>query len=555
MRISLVNKMEDLRKLEAAWKEIYRRDPESHFYLSWSWLSGYMKRVGGEWQVLVATPEDGAEPVALLPLRMALRRNVKTGHFSNGYRMAGNHVADYTGFLCLSEYEDEAIPAFAAYLKRQHWAFLNMEHLRASEKRRSLFVNEFPKKTFRMENFERINKADNVNNLICPYVDLADSFDAFLAEKVSSNMRQKLRRLLRKVEGSDDLRFTYATAETLDRDITILNDFWKLQWGHRKGKRLQAILRSNRSMLTRAFEAGTLFMPMLWQGERPLGVLGIFTDPVKQEMLFLVGARDQTFNEFSAGLVLHAHAIRYAIEHGFKRYEFLRGNEPYKYSFGSSERHIECLVVSTRNGLNLGGKLAPRCIETVFKQATEMHKQRKHEFAEVAYRQVIASNPTHKGAIYGLGQLLGARKEHKGAARMFETLLAISPRHRMAWIRLGHAQQKLGRHDKAAEAFRNALALDPTLVAASFGLAKSLAELKQVDEAVNLLQRLMRTAPSGNEDRTVLENAASLLAKLKPGPTHRHPLFMPALPGAAKAPMVFVGKPTGASPLSNLPFK
>ncbi|MBA5777075.1 GNAT family N-acetyltransferase [Stappia sp. F7233] len=553
MRISLIDKMEELQKLEAVWTDIYERDPESHFYLSWSWLEGYLKRTDDNWQILVATPDGASEPVAFFPLRFALRRNSKSGQFSNGYAMAGNYAADYTGFLCLPEHEDKAIPAFATYLRQQRWAYLKLDYLRISDRRKSLFVDGFSKKTFRRQNFQRVNKTDNVNNLICPYVDLADSFDDFLAEKLSSNMRQKLRRLLRKVEGNEEFRITHANAETIERDTEILNGFWKLQWGHRKGTRLQAILRSNKFMLTKGFEAGTLFMPLLWQGDRPLGVLGIFTDRVRKEMLFLVGGRDQEFNDFSAGLVLHAHAIRHAIENGYKRYDFLRGNEPYKYSFGSSERHIECLVFSTRNGLNLGGKLAEQSIATVFKQATEYHKERKLKDAEVAYRQIIATQPNHVGALYGLGQLLGAKEDERGAAKVFESLLALSPRNRKAWIRLGQAHQKLGRHDKAVEAFREALAIDGSLKVASYGLARSLAELKQTREAIEVLQKLLRTAATAPEERMVMNNASSLLSKLRPGPVHQHPLFAPEIP--ARQPVIFIGQNPCSSLTAKAPFK
>ena len=55
--------------------------------------------------------------------------------------------------------------------------------------------------------------------------------------------------------------------------------------------------------------------------------------------------------------MLHAYAIRHAIANGMTEYDFLRGNEPYKYSFGCEERRIRSLFVTTKDHRNLGGKL------------------------------------------------------------------------------------------------------------------------------------------------------------------------------------------------------
>jgi len=63
----------------------------------------------------------------------------------------------------------------------------------------------------------------------------------------------------------------------------------------------------------------------------------------------------------------HAHSIRYAIENGFTEYDFLRGNETYKYSFGVKERSIRHIVIGTKNGRNIGGRLNSRTVPAALK--------------------------------------------------------------------------------------------------------------------------------------------------------------------------------------------
>ncbi len=113
-------------------------------------------------------------------------------------------------------------------------------------------------------------------------------------------------------------------------------------------------------MLRHAFRAGALFLPVLWQGERPVGALAILVDERKKSFLFWIAGRDETFDGLPAGLALHAHSIRHAIRNGFVTYDFLRGNEPYKYSFGAEEFRVTSFVLTTKDGKNSRWETGPK---------------------------------------------------------------------------------------------------------------------------------------------------------------------------------------------------
>ena len=48
----------------------------------------------------------------------------------------------------------------------------------------------------------------------------------------------------------------------------------------------------------------------------------------------------------SVGLINHAFCIKIAIENGIRYFDFLRGNEPYKYHLGAHDRSLYNLVVT-----------------------------------------------------------------------------------------------------------------------------------------------------------------------------------------------------------------
>jgi len=542
MRIGLVEGMERLQELESAWREIYCLDPESQFYLSWSWLSAYLQKTAGDWLVLVATPEGADRPVALLPIRLQLKRRKKSGKYFNTLKMAGNYAADYTGLLCLPEFEGQALTAFAKYLRTMPWARLSFDYLCISERRKSLLLGAFSENTYRIQSGSRINTTDGVDNLICPYVDLPDSFETYLSERLSANSRQKLRRLLRRLDEGDEYQVSQTKEATLENDLEILLRFWREQWARRKGARAERIITNNRVLLRDAFEAGYLSLPVLWKNERPIAALGSYLDHEKKSVLFMIGGRDPSFGEMPAGLALHAHSIRHAIETGFRTYDFMRGNEPYKYSLGARDRVIECITVSTRSGLNPGGRLPLRSIPTVFKEVTALHQRQLREEAETGYRQILATAPNHVGALYGLGQLLAAKGDDKRALGKFEKLAVLQPGRANVWLRLAHARKRLSLLASAGEAYRKAAELDNKLLAAHYGLAKCLADEGHTREATDILQSMMRLPPRSEDDKEVSRQAARLLGVLRPALTFHHPLVQPGASLNKSMPIVVTDK-------------
>jgi CelD/BcsL family acetyltransferase involved in cellulose biosynthesis len=54
--------------------------------------------------------------------------------------------------------------------------------------------------------------------------------------------------------------------------------------------------------------------------------------------------------ELSPGILLLAYLIRHAIEQGCKRFDFLRGNEEYKYRLGGRDTKVYMLIATHAPG-------------------------------------------------------------------------------------------------------------------------------------------------------------------------------------------------------------
>jgi tetratricopeptide (TPR) repeat protein len=513
MRIDIIDNLEAFARLKPDWEAVYQADPEAQFFLSWTWMSKWLPMLEGPWFILAVTPTTNASDyVGFFPLRLRLKER-KAGGFYNEINMAGNFSADYTGFICTPEFQNRVIPALAACLKRLNWTRLNLENIQMSDERRRLFLSHFSKKEFDTKEHERVNKRDNINNRICPYAALPNDWDSYLAG-LSANTRQKIRRFLRQIEGSDEFRITHADADSVERDLKVLLRFWGAKWGPRKGNRLNTILTSNFKMLKSCSESGALFLPVLWRGETPLGALASLIDPYKKSFLFYVGGRDETFNNPPPGLLLHAHSIRYAIAGGFKIYDFLRGNEPYKYSLATVERRISCITVSTRHGGNLHDKLDPRSLHEVLERTTELHQTGHFRAAELGYRQILATDPQSEKGLYCLGQLMATKGRHGAAARLFETLVSIKPASEKAWLRLGQSLEAKRRFFDAADAYRQVIALRPELAVAHNNLGGAFFKLGRFDEAISAFDKAIKLQPGYIEAEVSRANTLHMLGTL-----------------------------------------
>ena len=210
---------------------------------------------------------------------------------------------------------------------------------------------------------------------------------------LSKNTRQKIGRFLRRVENSDELRITLPEPKTVENDLEILLRFWQARWGAAKGKKLGGIVNNFRRMLLHCFRSESLFLPILWKGNTPLAALASLIDVKKGSLNFFIGGRDQTFTSPPPGFVLHAYSIRFAISQGFTTYDFLKGDEAYKYRFGAEDRYTTNIFVTTATKRNLGSRLDTKCLPIVFERCKGLLQTGHRTEAELGMRQVLDVEP------------------------------------------------------------------------------------------------------------------------------------------------------------------
>jgi CelD/BcsL family acetyltransferase involved in cellulose biosynthesis len=178
---------------------------------------------------------------------------------------------------------------------------------------------------------ERINE-------VCPVIRLADTFEGYL-DSIGSKQRRELNRKLRRAQGADAELVVVGPEDDVDTAVTNFLDllqqstFEKREW-LTDGRR--AVFYDAARAAHKAGMLQLLFIEV--RGKKAAGLFNFdYNDRI---WVYNSGLDPALFGALSLGVVITAKAIEYAIENGRTTFDFLRGNETYKYRFGAEDTTI-----------------------------------------------------------------------------------------------------------------------------------------------------------------------------------------------------------------------
>jgi len=172
----------------------------------------------------------------------------------------------------------------------------------------------------------------------CPYIPLPGDWEKYICG-IDKKQRHEIRRKLRRSEEYYlPVRWYFAQDEnTIDQDIEAF--LYLMACDPDKAKFLTPAMRAQmRSIIQAAFRAGWLQLSFIEvNGEKAASYLNF--DYMNHIWVYNSGL-DFTFSELSLGWVLLGHLLEWANEHQRQYFDFMRGDEQYKYRFGAIDRLV-----------------------------------------------------------------------------------------------------------------------------------------------------------------------------------------------------------------------
>ena len=247
-------------------------------------------------------------------------------------------VCDYNDFLVSRGAESRFYPCLLEHLDTEEWESLVLHSLPEDSPTLTYLPELSRSRGYTVE----VQQED-----VVPGLSLPDNWDAYL-QILRKKDRHELRRKMRRLDSAEDDYRYYKFSEPLEVENN-LEDFFTLMKYSREDKRL--FLSPPRQQ----------FFQSIAREMASIGVLKLFFLELKGErvaaaMCFDYGGSRLLYNSgfnpvygyYSVGLVLKALCLKDAIEGGLDYFDFLRGDERYKYDLGAKNRILYQVVV-TRN--------------------------------------------------------------------------------------------------------------------------------------------------------------------------------------------------------------
>jgi CelD/BcsL family acetyltransferase involved in cellulose biosynthesis len=344
LKVSMADEDNQLLALEGAWNELAGDVPFRTWQWAHTWWRHYRDRHSKLFTLLV-TDEQG-ELIGIAP--WYLHRSLSEG-FVIRFLGSGEVCSDYLTLLCREEHQQAVAQRVADWLVREArytWHLLDLSGVDAVD----AAILRLGKRLA-----EHGHRLDHQADMNCWRVELGATWKEFLA-KVSKSRRERVRTLLRRTIEAN--RAIVHEVHDLDQLQQAFEVFVDLHQRRRQSKsqsgcfESQQFERFHRDIARQFLESGHLRMQWIELDGRPATVEYGFVG--NETVYYYQGGLDPALAQESPGWLSLAVSLKLAIESGYREYDFLRGDEMYKTSWGATARPlVRVRVVGRRRWSNL----------------------------------------------------------------------------------------------------------------------------------------------------------------------------------------------------------
>ena len=303
-------KVERLSKLEKVWKDLFNMASNASPFSSYEWFSALARNV------LSLDPEvivfrEGTDVIGILAATVS----------NDEIRSLGDErVTDLNDLLALPGQEKKVAETLADFV---------------SEKglRLDLFPLEVDSDLHTGLRC-RLDKIKVDRKDACPLLELPQSWDDYL-QGLDGKSRHELRRKMRRINET-------VLHDVKSADVDILFRLMTVSDNSKKEFLTPDIMAFFKELMNLFERNGWLRLRALYRDGKPVGIILAFA--LKSRVFLYNMGFDPAYRQISPGIMTVALDIHSAISEGYEYYDFLRGDEDYKYRFGARERYTVRLM-------------------------------------------------------------------------------------------------------------------------------------------------------------------------------------------------------------------
>ncbi|GAB4527239.1 MAG: GNAT family N-acetyltransferase [Anaerolineae bacterium] len=318
--------------LRDEWNPLLKHSQADHIFLTHDWQQTWWQAYHPGDLLVIAGRNAEGELVGIAPWFIEHRSGQRI------IRTVGCvEVTDYLEVIAASGYEEAFFSALANHLSASVDDFDKLDLCNIPATSPTLV---YLPEMLKAQGFQVTCKLQEV----CPIIKLPSNWESYLAQ-LDRKQRHELRRKLRRAEG----QATWYIVGP-EHDLQAEQEkFLRLMAASSEEKAAFLENEQNRAffrmIIPRLMERGWLMLSFLnFNGQPAASYLNF--DYNNRILVYNSGQDVQHYSSLSPGIVLLAYNIRHAIEQGRTEFDFLRGDESYKYQMGGQNTEVYMLIAT-----------------------------------------------------------------------------------------------------------------------------------------------------------------------------------------------------------------
>jgi CelD/BcsL family acetyltransferase involved in cellulose biosynthesis len=354
MKLETIETFEELAAKRDEWNALLESSASDCVFLTHEWLSTWWKHLA-QGRLRVLTALDRGNLIGILPVAERPAQVMKMMPRVLQFLGSGVIGSDYLDVIAMKGREDEVVAAFADHL-HSRGLMLQFSQLRGESSLASVLANHLEERAWTVAK-TKLN--------VCPYIDLRGHTWASYLTTLGPNIRKNINRYLRNLPKTFDVRVDCVqTPAEARRALDVAIELHKKRWdatGLSEAFNSASVISFHREFAQLAAQRGWLRLLILWlDGTAAASLYGLRYGPT---FYFYQSGFDPVYSKHSVGVSTMGLAIKTAIEEGASEYDFLHGNEEYKFHWAHRVRDLNRLELHP-----------PQAIAWIYKQAIILNR-------------------------------------------------------------------------------------------------------------------------------------------------------------------------------------